>query len=151
MAAPTPVRQVIQNGNQNYVVNLNVQWTSGATDDLANYTIADGSAAGDMGVSFGGNVLYPLTHLKIFRISYDVSPGINGVLSWDANSDQVAYVFNGDGSGKQMFRPQGGIFIPPTLAGATGKLFLSTTHSVAALTDGYMLSLEIWLKKDIRQ
>lgn len=155
MAQPTPVRQVIQNGNQNYVLNLSAQWDGSHLDDLSAYVVADPTASGDMGVSFGGNVLYPGTHLKIFRIGYDVTPGVSVQLYWDASTPTTAYIFNGDGAGKQMFRPQGGIFVPQSggapITGATGKLLLNTTHTVAALAVGYFFSLEIWLKKDIRQ
>lgn len=156
MAAPTPTRQVIQNGNQNYALNLSCLWDSGHTDGLSAYLLADPTSTGDMGVSFAGNVLYPGTHLKIFRLSYDASPGIGVQIYWDAGTPTTAYVFNGDGSGKQMFRPQGGIFVPQSagapITGATGKLLINTvvtsTYTFAA---GSFFSLEIWLKKDIRQ
>lgn len=157
MAAPTPIKQVIQNGNQNYVASITCQWDSGHTDDLTAYLVADPTAAGDMGVSFGGNTLYPGTHMKIFRISYDVAEGVSCQLYWDATAPTNAYIFNGSGAGKQNFKPQGGIFVPQSagapITGATGKLFLTTTHTaaVSALGAGYFMSLEIWLKKDIRQ
>lgn len=150
MAAPTPIRQVIQNGNQNYVLNVSAQWTDASA--LTGYTLADPTATGDMGVSFGGNVLYPGTHLKIFRMSYDVSDGLAVRLYWDATTPTTAYIFNGTGGGKQMLRPQGGIFVPQSagapITGATGKILLDVLGTLAA---GLFFSLEIWLKKDIRQ
>lgn len=153
MAAPTPTRQVIQNGNQNYVLNLSCLWDAMHTDPLAAYVLADPTATGDMGVLFSGNTLYPGTHLKIYRIAYDVSDGTAVQLYWDATTPTTAYIFNGTGSGKQMFRPQGGIFVPQSggapITGATGKLLLNTTKAVAGAGDFF--SLEIWLRKDIQR
>lgn len=150
MAAPDPVRQVIQNGPQNYVLNISAQWTD--TSALTGYTLADPTATGDMGVNFAGNVLYPGVHLKIYRMSYDVSDGLAVRLYWDASSATTAYIFNGSGGGKQMLRPQGGIFVPQSggapIAGATGKILLDVLGTPAA---GNFFSLEIWLRKDIRQ
>lgn len=150
MAAPTPTRQVIQNGNQNYVLNISALWTT--TDAMTGYLLLDPTATGDMGVAYSGNTLYPGTRLKIWRLAYDVSDGMSVELYWDAGTPTTAYIFNGAGSGKQMFRPQGGIFVPQSggapITGATGKLLINTHGTVAA---GSFFSLEIWAKKDTHQ
>ena len=57
------VKQVLENGPRNYIATYTINF--GSTSAITNYTAADPTASGDMGVNIGGNVLYPGTNLKI--------------------------------------------------------------------------------------
>lgn len=147
MPAITIIRQVLQNGPRNYVVVLNAAWA--ANDTLAAYTAADPTSAGDMGVSIGGNTLYPGTHLRLWNVRYNLSAGSGATLSWDATSAQLFW--QASGFGEQSFKEQGGIgpYSAGTLiTGATGKILLNLWPSPTAAGT---MTLELWCKKDIAQ
>lgn len=152
MATPALVKQVLENGNRNYVALFTAAWDSGHVDPFVAVALLDPTSTGDMGVLLGGRNLFPGTHLKIWRMQYDCTPGLGNQLLWDATSAQTAYIFNGDGSGKQDFMRQGGLFVPQSagapITGATGKILMSTLGTPAA---GNFLSLNIWCKKDVSQ
>lgn len=150
MAAPTIVKQVLENGARNYVALFTAVWST--TDPILATNILDPTSGGDMGVIFNGQTLYPGTHLKIWQMKYDASPGLGIELLWEAGSPQTAYILNGDGSGGQDFKKQGGLFVPQSMGapitGATGKIDLLTHTAPVA---GNFFSLNIWCKKDIHQ
>lgn len=147
--ADVPVKQVYENGPRNYrALYTLVSDGSGFT----NYLAADPTSADDMGVNIQGNTLYPLTHLKIWKMRYDISDGFGLRLIWDASVAQDAYIINGAGAGKQDFMKLGGLspYSAGTLiTGATGKILFSTTGGPPP--PGGFFSLDLWLKKDIHQ
>lgn len=149
MTTPTVTKQVIDNGPRNYVALYTCPLVSG--DTLASYLAADPTSGGDMGVKIQGNTLYPGSHLKIVRLAYDVSSQLSVQVIWDATSATTAYILNGQGSGKQMFRPIGAL--APASAGAlytgaTGKILFTLRGTPAA---GDFFSVQMWCRKDIVQ
>ncbi len=72
--------QILENGNN---------WWSYSFTNLSDGTgesgvvKVDGSAAGPLGVIIAGNTLYPLSHIKIREIEYDVK-GMALEIIWDA-------------------------------------------------------------------
>lgn len=156
MAAPAWSKQVLQNGPRTYLAKYTLLWASGDTGFPTTLTAADPTASGDMGVNIAGNVLYPGTHLKIWRLSYDVGVNLALQIVWDATTPQNAWILNGQGSGKQDFMKQGGLYVPQSggapVTGATGKLFFNVIGQGAATgVAGDFVSLDMWLKKDIAQ
>lgn len=139
-------KQVIENGPRNYIAQYNLLFA--ATSPLTDYVAADGSAAGDMGVSFAGNILFPLTNLKIWRLDYDMSASQALEVKFDATTDAIAVIVNGQGDGNRDFMRQGGLQIPAGLSGATGKILFTTLGTVTA---GDFVSVRMWCKKDIDQ
>jgi|GEM_PF-436866 hypothetical protein len=86
----------------------------------------DGSAAGPLGVVVAGQTFFPLQHIKIREIRYDIK-GMALEIIWDATAPQNALVLGGFGrinfddiGGLAAF--SGGVMIP----GATGKIKFTT-------------------------
>jgi hypothetical protein len=156
MAAPTWTKQVLENGARNYLATYTIFWGALDTGLPDAYTAADATDAGDMGVVILGQTLYPGPHLKIMRLGYDMSDGLGVRLTWDATTPQDAYIINGTGAGKQMFVPQGGLYVPQDtgapIAGATGNIIFNTigTGDAPGAT-GDFISINMWLRKDISQ
>lgn len=154
MASPTITKQVLENGFRNYVATFTCLVGSDV-DPIGGYVALDPTASGDMGVTIAGNELFPGTHLKIMRLSYDLSDGLGLRLTWDATAPQDAWILNGTGAGKQMFKPQGGLYVPQNagapIAGATGKVLFSSVHTGATLTAGDFFSINVYARKDIGQ
>lgn len=148
MAAITVTKQVLENGARNYIAIYNA--TFAMADTLAAYDAADPTSGGDMGVIIGGATLYPNTHLKVWKLNYNMVGDANGlVMSWDASSAQAFWTVTG--FGKQDFKKSpGGLYVPQNagapIAGATGKILWDFTAAVAG-----SFSIEMWLKKDIVQ
>lgn len=145
------VKQVLENGSRNYIAVYNLNFT--ATSPLTGYVAADPTSAGDMGVSIGGNTLYPGTHLKIWKMQYDMSASQALKIIWDATSSQTALTVNGQGSSEKDFmKYPGGLYVPQSsgapITGATGKIKFDTLGTV---TIGDFISITMWLKKDIAQ
>ncbi len=143
-------KQVLENGPRNYIATYTMNF--GLTTPVTGYEAADPTSTGDMGVTIGGNVLYPGTHLKIWQIKYDMSASQSLKIIWDASTDQVALTVNGQGGGERDYKEQGGLFVPQSagapITGATGKILFDTLGTVTA---GDFISINMWLKKDIRQ
>lgn len=150
MAAITPVKQVLENGSRSYVATYTAQFAS--ADTFAEYTAADPTSAGDMGVTIAGNTLYPGTSLKIWRLAYNITAGVSVNLVWDATSPQTAWSLTGFGD--QSFVKQGGLYVPQSagapITGATGKILFDMVPSTVAVSTG-TFTIEMWLKKDIQQ
>lgn len=149
MTTPTVTKQVLQNGPRDYVALLTCKLVTG--DTLTGFLAFDPTSAGDMGWSIAGNTLYPGNGLTIVRLAYDISDGIGVEFAWDATAEQTAYMMNGTGSGKQNYRPQGGL--KPysdgvLIAGATGKILLNLLGTAA---DGDFFSIDVFLRKNIQQ
>lgn len=144
------VKQVLENGSRNYIATYTINF--GSTSPITSYVAADPTSAGDMGVTIGGNTLYPGTHLKIWKIMYDMSASQSLQIEWDATTAQVAISVNGQGSGKRDYKKQGGLFVPQSggapITGATGKIVFNT---IGTPTAGDFISINMWLKKDIGQ
>ena len=103
----------------------------------------DPTATGDMGVTIGGTVYYPGTHLKLLRFNYTVT-GMTLEMLWGATSNVDAWLLSG--FGKEEFRMHGGLPVP-NVAGATGQL-LFTTKGAAA---GSSYTVEFLCRKGIHQ
>lgn len=148
--ATTFVKQVIENGVRNYIAVFNIT-SDGST---ATSTAAlDPTSAGDMGVNIGGNTIYPGTHLKLWRLAYNLPVGMNARLIWEATSNQDAWDMYG--FGKQDFKFHGGL-IPASagtiITGATGKVDLSiAAYTLPTGTTTSYGSIEVWAKKDIQR
>ena len=145
--ATTVVKQVLENGPQNYVASYQINSDGSA---LSSYVALDPTSAGDMGVPYGASNLYPGTHLKIMRLAYNLPPSLTIRLTWDASVAQDAWALFG--FGKQNFMAQGGLFVPQTslapyvpITGATGKVFFN----MASFTGAANGTIEIWANKDI--
>lgn len=152
MAAAVWTKQVLDNGPRNYRAVYSIVFGSGDSEPTAGYVAADPTASGDMGVSIGGNTLYPGAHLKIWELKYDMSDSQTVQIIWDASSPQTAWAANGKGAGEHSWKKQGGLYVPQSagapIAGATGKI-LFTALGTPAANDS--ISIEMWLKKDIHQ
>lgn len=115
--------QLIENGNRWWVYNL-TNLSDGTGE--SGVTKVDGSASGPLGVTIAGAILYPGTHLKIREVQYDIQDmGVS--LIWDA-SPTPANALLLQGYGRLKFDKFGGLVIPPTLVGATGKINLTTVQ-----------------------
>lgn len=84
----------------------------------------DGSATGPLGVTIAGNTLYPGVHLKVTELRFQVTD-MSLRMQWDANVDQD-FVTLSPGADTLDYHKTGGVFIPPGLAGATGKILFTT-------------------------
>ena len=87
----------------------------------------DGSSAGPLGVLIRGQTFYPLQHIKITEIEYDVK-GMALEIIWDATSSQNATVLSN--YGKLHYSEFGGLAAVDAsgvlLVGATGKIKFTT-------------------------
>lgn len=150
MTTPTVTKQVLENGFRNYVAQFTCPVTSG--DTLSNYLALDPTSGGDMGVTIGGNTLYPGTHLKLMEYRYDMSDGLGIQLIWDATSPQNADIINGLGGGHKSYVRSGGLFVPQSagapITGATGKVLFTLIGTPAA---GQFFSIWLWARKDVAQ
>ena len=80
--------QLIANGPRNWgYVFTNLSDGTGESDVVK----VDGSAAGPLGVFLQGQHFYPLSHIKITEIEYDVK-GMALEIIWDATTSQNALV-----------------------------------------------------------
>jgi hypothetical protein len=116
--------QLIANGPRNWgYVFTNLSDGTGET----NVVKVDGSAAGPLGVLIRGQTFYPLAHIKITEIEYDVK-GMALEIIWDATSSANATVLGG--FGKLHYSQFGGLAAVNSsgvlLTGATGKIKFTT-------------------------
>jgi len=117
-----------------------------ATTPLTTYAAADPTSSGDMGVIIGGNTLYPGSHLKIWKMQYDMSASQSLQVLWDATTDDQAITVNGNGSGSRISRRTlAACLIPNPLASLEKVLF--TTLGTPSVGD--FISITVWYKKDI--
>lgn len=135
--------QVLENGNRNYHAKFtNLSDGTGET----NVVKLDPTATGNMGVLYSGQTLYPGTHLKIWRIEYNVT-NMTVEMIWNATTPQDLWLLNG--FGHHDFMRQGGLYVPQSggapITGADGKV-LFTTKGAAS---GSSYTITIWAKKDI--
>ncbi len=149
MGALAITKQVLNNGNQSYRATYNFQ--GDGTSTITGYVAADPTSSGDMGVIIAGATYYPGTHLKIWKIHYNLAVGFAVRIIWDATTAQDAWTVYG--FGKQDFMREGGLYVPQSggapITGATGKILFSADPAAPpANTSG---SIELWLKKDIVQ
>jgi hypothetical protein len=147
--ATTVTKQVIENGNRNYIATYMISSDGSAYAATAQL---DPTSGGDMGVIYGGNTLYPGTHLKIWRLAYNLPVGMNARLIWEATSAQDAWDMYG--FGKQEWKFHGGLYVPQSsgapIAGATGKIDLAVAaYTLPTGTTTAFGSIEVWAKKDI--
>lgn len=119
--ADTVTSTIIENGNKWFAYSLtNI---SDGTGESAVVKI-DGSSTGPLGVNIAGQVFYPGIHLKIREIEYDTQ-GMTVELIWGATpTPQNALLIYG--YGRLKYDHIGGLVIPPSLAGATGQILLTT-------------------------
>jgi hypothetical protein len=87
----------------------------------------DGSASGPLGVNVRGQLFYPLAHIKITEIEYDIK-GMALEIIWDATSSVNATVLGG--FGKLRYWQFGGLAAVDSsgvlLTVATGKIKFTT-------------------------
>lgn len=144
------VKQVLENGPRNYIATYSLNFT--ATTPLTAYVAADATSSGDMGVNIGGQVFYPGVHLKIWELMYDMSSSQSLQILWAATTPQTALTVNGQGGGKRCYKEQGGLYVPQSagapITGATGNILFTT---LGTPTIGDFISVNLWLKKDIKQ
>jgi|SRR5882757_1172187 len=139
-------KQVLENGARNYIAIYNLNFT--ATTPLTTYAAADPTSSGDMGVIIGGNTLYPGSHLKIWKMQYDMSASQSLQVLWDATTDDQAITVNGNGSGIKDFKKDPGGLFNPKSTGVTGKVLFTTLGTPSV---GDFISITVWYKKDIAQ
>lgn len=143
-------KQVMENGSRNYRAIYTLVFT--ATSPITGYVAADPTSSGDMGVIFAGNTLYPGVHLKIWELNYDLSASQGVQILWNATTNQTAWALNGQGAGAHDWKKEGGLAVPQSggapITGATGKLIFNTLGTPAV---GDLISIDMWLKKDIAQ
>lgn len=137
--------QVLENGNRNYVAKF-TNFSDGTGE--AAVVKLDPTATGDMGVSIAGNTLYPGTHLKIWKVEYNVNL-MTLLVQWAATTPADLWYLNG--FGKHDFMRQGGLFVPQSagapITGATGKV----TFTTKGAAPGSSYTVTIWAKKDFSQ
>ena len=116
--------QLIANGPRNWgYVFTSLSDGTGET----NVVKVDGSAAGPLGVIVRGQTFYPLAHIKITEIEYDIK-GMALEIIWDATASKNATVLGGFGR-LRYFEFGGLAAVDATgalLAGATGKIKFTT-------------------------
>lgn len=124
--ADTVTSQLIANGPRNwgYVFTS----VSDGTGEIGVVKV-DGSAAGPLGVFLYGQTFYPLKHIKITEIEWDVK-GMGLEIIWDATSPVAATYLGSDTAGKMNYRTFGGLAAVDSsgvsLVGATGKIKFTT-------------------------
>jgi hypothetical protein len=115
--------QLIENGRRNWAYSFTNE--SDGTGET-NVVKVDGSAAGPLGIFLYGQNFYPLSHIKITEIRYDIK-GMALEIIWDATTSQNALVLGG--FGKINFRDIGGLAAASAgtiITGATGKIKFTT-------------------------
>ena len=121
---------ILENGPRNWAYSFTS--LSDGTGESAVVKV-DGSSAGPLGVTVGGQIFYPTSHLKITEIEYDVK-GMALEIIWDATTPQNVTVLGG--FGRLNFKPYGGI----AQVGATGVLLVGATGKIKFTTLGAMLN-----------
>lgn len=128
--ADAVVSQLVANGRRNWgYVFTNESDGTGESG----VTKVDGSASGPLGVFLYGQTFYPLDHIKITEIEYDIK-GMGLEIIWDASpTAQIATVLGG--FGKLHYRQFGGLAAVTStgalLTGATGKILFTTINAGA--------------------
>ena len=131
--------QLIANGPRNWgYVFTNLSDGTGESGVVK----VDGSAAGPLGVFLQGQHFYPLSHIKITEIEYDVK-GMALEIIWDATTSQNALVLGSDTAGFKKFYEFGGLAAVDAsgvpLVGATGKIKFTTVGQMP--NSGYTVYL----------
>lgn len=126
--ANTITRKVLANGFRNYAVAVALQ--ADGSGEETDYVVADPTSGGDMGVAYLGQTFYPTTYLKIWKIEYEAQ-GLAAKLEWDATTDDLILTM-ADGAYKFDYSKFGGRGLPSGLAGATGKILLTTIGAAMA-------------------
>jgi hypothetical protein len=140
--ADTVTTQVIENGSRDYVAKFTN--LSDSTGESAVVKL-DPTSSGDMGVAFAGNLIYPGTHLKIWKIWYNIQT-MTVRMRWKGGTPTDMWILNG--YGHQSFgKDFGGLCVPTSPAGLTGEVTFTTIGAVANAS----YSIVIWAKKDIAQ
>jgi len=126
--------QLVENGRRNWgYVFTSVSDGTGET----NVVKVDGSAAGPLGVFLYGQNFYPLSHIKITEVRFNVK-GMGLEIIWDATTSQNALYLGSDTADHIDFRDIGSLapYSGGTIiAGATGKIKFTTVG--AAPNSGY--------------
>jgi hypothetical protein len=140
--ADTVASLLLENGNRNWGYQLTS--FSDGTGETAVVKV-DGSASGPLGVTIAGQTFYPGVHLKIKEIRFQVTD-MSVRLQWDAGTPRDIVTLS-PGADTLKFEKFGGIFIPVGLAGATGKILLTTIGQ--QVNSSYMIAF--WGTKGIHQ
>lgn len=127
--ADATTSQLIANGARNWgYVFTSLSDGTGESGVLK----VDGSSAGPLGVLIRGQTFFPLAHIKITEIEYDVK-GMALEIIWDASSPKNATVLGR--FGKLKYYEFGGLAAVDSagalLTGATGKILFTTLGAMA--------------------
>jgi hypothetical protein len=124
--------QLIENGRRNWAyVFTSISDGTGETGVVK----VDGSAAGPLGIFLYGQNFYPLSHIKIVEVEFNVK-GMGLEIIWDATMPQNALYIGSDTAGRQNYHKIGGLAAASAgtiITGATGKIKFTT---VSALPNG---------------
>lgn len=110
---------------------------------LAGFVLVDPTAAAsgavNLSVPRAGQLLYPGVHLKVEQIYYDVQD-MKLRIQWGATTPEDIVPF-GNAPEDFDYRFMGGLRVPAALAGATGKILLTTIGAAANSTFSILLHL----------
>lgn len=133
---------LVENGPRNWGYQL-TSFSDGTGE--TGVVKVDGSATGPLGVLIAGQTFYPGIHLKIREIRFQVTD-MSVRLQWDATTPRDIVTLS-PGADTLKFEKFAGLFIPPGLTGATGKILLTTEGQ--QVNSSYMIAF--WGTKGIQQ
>lgn len=117
---------------------------------LANYVLVDPTSAAtgavNLSVSQAGQTFYPGTHLTIVGLDYDVQD-MKLRFQWGATANEDIFALGSAPEDFRWFDRIGGIRVPSGLAGATGKILISTVNAAPQATFAFIL----YLRKNVPQ
>lgn len=138
--------QILENGPRRIVVKFtNVSDGTGETGVVK----IDATASGPYGVNIGGRLFYPLTHLKIVDLMYDIS-GMQVRIQWEASSNVDAFIASGAGAGPfKMLDERAGFqgIVNNGGSGVTGSIAFTTIGA----TSGDSYTIIMTLTKNVPQ
>lgn len=121
--------QLVENGRRNWAyVFTNISDGTGET----NVVKVDGSAAGPLGIFLYGQNFYPLAHIKIIEVVFNIK-ALGLEIIWDATTPQNALYLGSDTAGRYDYRKIGGLAAASAgtiITGATGKIKFTTVGAM---------------------
>lgn len=117
---------ILENGPRNWVVRC-TNFSDGTGESAV--LKVDGSATGPLGVTVRGQTFFPLTHIKVTDIEYDIHNNVLRIL-WGGTPNVDLLPLGGFGRFK--FRERlGPLFIPVGTPGATGQILFTFAGGAA--------------------
>lgn len=114
---------ILENGPRNWAYRF-TSFSDGTGE--AGVAKVDGSPSGPLGVVIAGQTFFPGIHIKIDEIRFQVTD-MSLRLQWDASAAADIVTLT-PGSDTLKFKKTAGVFIPPGLSGATGKILFTTVQ-----------------------